>query len=142
MEIFPTLGNAKLCSIASYSIVGMVYKRLPAQIRKWHFSAIGPVLAPFSVMLRRLARLFVIRTRWEAWAIIYALAVGATTRGWRYMEIYPGFGGYLLFLACTGAVFMGGAKILDAVPRKWRGEERRCTDRRRAQAPRDSAVEL
>lgn len=81
-------------------------------------------------MLKRLARLFVIRTRWEAWAIIYALAVGATTRGWHYIEIYPGLGGYLLFLACTGAVFMGGAKILDAVPSKWRGEERRRTDRR------------
>ena len=77
------------------------------------------------MMLKRLARLFVIHTRWEAWAIIYALAVGATTRGWHYLEVYPGVGGYLLFLACTGAVFMGGAKILDAVPPKWRGEERR-----------------
>ena len=111
-------------------------------MRKWHFSAFGPVLAHFSVMLRRLARLFVIRTRWEAWAIIYALSVGATTRGWRYIEIYPGFGGYLLFLACTGAVFMGGAKILDAVPRKWRGEDRRRVDRRQAQVPQSGTVEF
>jgi hypothetical protein len=93
-------------------------------------------------MLRRLACLFVIRTRWEAWAIIYALAVGATTRGWHYMEIYPGYGGYLLFLACTGAVFMGGAKILDAVPRRWRGEERRCIDRRQMQGRQSGTVEL
>jgi hypothetical protein len=93
-------------------------------------------------MLRRLARLFVIRTRWEAWAIIYALAVGATTRGWRYLEIYPGYGGYLLFLACTGAVFMGGAKILDAVPRRWRGEERRRIDRRQEQVRHRGTVEL
>ena len=111
-------------------------------MRKWHFSAFGPVLAHFSVMLRRLARLFVIRTRWEAWAIIYALAVGATTRGWHYMETYPGCGGYLLFLACTGAVFMGGAKILDAVPRRWRGEERRCIDRRQVQGRQSGMVEL
>lgn len=85
-------------------------------------------------MLRRLARLFVIKTRWEAWAIIYALAMGATSRGMAYLDIYPGAGGYLLFLACTGAVFLGGAKILDAVPRKWRGEDRRRArpDRRRA----------
>lgn len=78
-----------------------------------------------------------IKTRWEAWAIIYALAMGGTTRGVRYLEIYPGAGGYLLFLACTGTVFMAGAKILDAVPRKWRGEERRGgqrPDRRRAEA--------
>lgn len=71
-------------------------------------------------MFRRLARLFVIRTRFEAWAIIYGLAMGATTRGWDYVEAYPGYGGYLLFLASTGAVFMGGAKILDAVPPKRR----------------------
>ena len=77
------------------------------------------------MMLRRLARLFVIKTRLEAWAIIYALAVGAIMRGVHYLHDYPGYGGYLLFLACTGAVFMGGAKILDAVPRRWNGEERR-----------------
>ena len=91
--------------------------------------------------MRRLARLFVIRTRWEAWAIIYALAVGATTRGWHYMETYPGYGGYLLFLACTGAVFMGGAKLLDAVPCRWRGEERRCIDRRQVQGRQNGIVE-
>jgi hypothetical protein len=86
-------------------------------------------------MFKRLARLLIIRTRWEAWAVIYALALGATTRGMHYLDLYPGAGGYLLFLACTGAVFMGGAKILDAVPRKWRGEERRkrVADDRRAE---------
>ena len=81
-------------------------------------------------MLRRLCRLFVIRTRLEAWAVIYALALGATTRGIHYLAEYPGAGGYLLFTACTGAVFMAGAKILDAVPRRWRGEERRSVERR------------
>src|SRR3546814_12270812 len=66
-------------------------------------------------MLRKLGRLFVIKTRFEAYAIIYALALGATARGSQYLLEYPGFGGELLFLATTGAVFLGGAKILDAV---------------------------
>ena len=81
-------------------------------------------------MLRRLCRLFVIHTRWEAWAVIYALALGATTRGLHYLDDYPGVGGWLLFAACTGAVFMAGAKILDAVPRRWNGSERRSEGRR------------
>ena len=65
-------------------------------------------------MLKKALRLFVIKTRLEAWAIIYALAMGATTRGLLYVEHYPGFGGWLLFAACTGAVFIAGAKLLDA----------------------------
>jgi hypothetical protein len=64
-------------------------------------------------VLKKALRFFVIKTRVEAWAIIYALAVGATTRGFLYVEHYPGIGGWLLFAACTGAVFMAGAKILD-----------------------------
>ena len=66
-------------------------------------------------MLRKLARLFMIKTRWEAFLIIYALALGATTRGAHYLEVYPGVGGWLLFLACTAAVFLAGAKILDCL---------------------------
>lgn len=66
-------------------------------------------------MLRKLGRLFVIKTRFEAFAIIYALALGATARGSQYLLEYPGWGGKLLFLATTGAVFLGGAKILDAI---------------------------
>jgi len=63
----------------------------------------------------KIKRLFVIKTRWEAYAIIYALALGCVERGIVYLDQYPGFGGKLLFAACTGAVFMAGAKILDAV---------------------------
>lgn len=76
-------------------------------------------------MFARIGRLLVIRSRWEAYAVIYALALGAATRGFHYLAVYDGIGGYLLFAACTGAVFMGGAKILDAVPRRWRGQDRR-----------------
>jgi hypothetical protein len=84
-------------------------------------------------MLARLARLFTIRTRFEAFAIIYALAVGAVTRGYQYMEQYPGPIGWLFFACCTGAVFMAGAKLLDSTQKKRReGEERRASNDRRA----------
>jgi hypothetical protein len=66
-------------------------------------------------MLNKIARLFVIKSRWEAFLIIYALALGATERGLHYLKQFPGFGGYLLFFACTGSVFMAGAKILDCL---------------------------
>jgi hypothetical protein len=66
-------------------------------------------------MLRKIGRLFVIKNRFEAFAIIFALALGATSRGSAYIDQFPGFGGQLLFLATTGAVFLGGAKILDCL---------------------------
>ena len=66
-------------------------------------------------MVRKVGRLFIIKTRWEACLIIYALALGACERGLVYLHQYPGFGGKLLFLACTGAVFMAGGKILDCL---------------------------
>lgn len=66
-------------------------------------------------MFRKISRLFVIKTRVEAFLIIYALALGATSRGASYLDTYPGWGGQLLFLACSGAVFMAGAKILDCL---------------------------
>ncbi|WP_374406110.1 hypothetical protein [Pelagerythrobacter sp.] len=66
-------------------------------------------------MFGKLRRLFVIKTRGEAYLIIYALSLGATARGSAYLTQYPGWGGKLLFLACTGAVFLAGAKILDCL---------------------------
>ena len=66
-------------------------------------------------MWMKIKRLFTIKTKFEAFLIIYALALGATERGVVYMQQYPGYGGMLLALACTGAVFMAGGKILDAV---------------------------
>ena len=73
------------------------------------------MLAVIRGMGKKIKRLFIIKTRWEAYAIIYALALGGVQRGMLYLIEYPGFGGKLLFLATTGAVFMAGAKILDAV---------------------------
>lgn len=66
-------------------------------------------------MLRKIGRLFVIKTRFEAFLIIYALALGAIERGTAYLSQFPGWGGKLLMLACTGSVFMAGAKILDCL---------------------------
>lgn len=66
-------------------------------------------------MLRKIGRLFVIKTRFEAFLIIYALALGSTARGTEYLQKFPGFGGQLLFLATTGAVFLAGAKMLDCL---------------------------
>jgi hypothetical protein len=66
-------------------------------------------------MLRKVTRLFTIKTRFEAFVLIYAIALGATTRGAHYLEQYPGWGGQVLFLACSGAVFLAGAKILDCL---------------------------
>ena len=66
-------------------------------------------------MIRKIGRLFVIRTRIEAFLIIYALALGAVERGMVYLTRFPGWGGKLLVLACTGAVFLAGAKILDCL---------------------------
>jgi hypothetical protein len=86
-------------------------------------------------VLRKLARLFVIRNRLEAYAIIYAIALGAVGRGLHYHQEYPGIGGWLLFAACTGAVFMAGAKILDGTrPYAHRGSSvRRVVARARAE---------
>ncbi len=69
-------------------------------------------------MLRKLGRLFVIKTKFEAFLIIYGLATGAAERGVHYMAEYPGTGGYLLFACCPVAVFMAGARILDSLERE------------------------
>ncbi|MFB0872429.1 MULTISPECIES: hypothetical protein [unclassified Sphingobium] len=65
--------------------------------------------------MERIKSLFIIKTKFEAFLVIYALALGATQRGLVYLDQYPGFGGKLLALACSGAVFMAGGKILDAL---------------------------
>ena len=66
-------------------------------------------------MLSKISRLFTIKTRWEAWLVIYAIALGAVERGRHYLEAYPGFGGWLLAVACTAVVFVAGGKLLDSV---------------------------
>ena len=68
-----------------------------------------------NAMLKKIGRLFTIKTRTEAWLVIYAIAVGAVERAQHYLNQYPGAGGWLLALACTGVVFVAGAKLLDSV---------------------------
>ena len=66
-------------------------------------------------MIKRLARLFTIKTRFEAFLVIYAIAVGAVERGRHYLELYPGSLGWTFALLCTGVVFLAGGKLLDSV---------------------------
>ncbi len=66
-------------------------------------------------MLKKIKRLFVIKTKFEACLIIFALALGAVERGSAYLVQFPGWGGKLLFLAATGSVFLAGAKIFDCL---------------------------
>lgn len=66
-------------------------------------------------MLKRLARLFTIKTRWEAFALTYAIAVGAVERGLHFLEVYPGNIGLFMAVACLGVPFIAGAKLLDSV---------------------------
>ncbi len=66
-------------------------------------------------MLKKIGRLFVIKTRLEAYLVTYAIAVGAVERGVHYLQNYPGNGGILLAAACLGVPFIAGAKLLDSV---------------------------
>jgi len=65
--------------------------------------------------LRKIGRLFVIKTRLEAYLVTYAIAVGSVERGVHYLQQYPGNGGWLLAAACLGVPFIAGAKLLDSV---------------------------
>lgn len=78
-------------------------------------------------MWKKIRRLFVIKTRLEALAVTYAVALGAVERGLHYVERYPGWGGWLLFAACTAVVFMVGGKLMDLTC-KDNGERRRKSD--------------
>lgn len=69
-------------------------------------------------MVRRVARLFQIKTKFEAFLVIYGLATGACERGVGYLEQYPGTGGWMLFALCPIAVFMAGGRILDSIERE------------------------
>jgi len=80
-----------------------------AQIRRWRGNCV------MMCMWSRIARLFVIKTKFEAFLVIYGLGTGAVERGMHYRAQYPGAQGWVLFAACTVAVFMAGAKIIEAV---------------------------
>lgn len=68
-----------------------------------------------SGMWSRVARLFTVTTKFEAFLVIYGLGLGAVERGVHYMQQYPGHGGKLLFAVCPIAVFMAGGRLIDSV---------------------------
>lgn len=68
-------------------------------------------------MWHRIARLFTIKTKFEAFLVIYGLGTGAVERGIHYLHQFPGVGGWILFSVCPIAVFMAGGRILDSVER-------------------------
>jgi hypothetical protein len=65
--------------------------------------------------MKKLARLFQIKTKTEVFLITYALGLGAVKRGEDYLAIYPGKLGWVFFALCTGAVFVAAGKMLQAV---------------------------
>jgi hypothetical protein len=69
-------------------------------------------------LLRKIGRLFTIKTRFEAWFVIYAIALGAVERATAYLAVYPGWLGWTFAAACTGVVFIAGSKLLDSVTPK------------------------
>jgi hypothetical protein len=85
-----------------------------ADFRHWHTACL-------IFRMSKIARLFAIKTRTEVWFVIYAIALGAVERGRAYIDAYPGYGGWLLALACTAVVFLVGARLLDTVEPKTAG---------------------
>lgn len=69
-------------------------------------------------MLRKVSRLFRIKTKFEAFLVIYGLGTGAVERGVHYVHQYPGAEGWMLFCLTPAAVFMAGARILDSLERE------------------------
>lgn len=65
--------------------------------------------------MKKIARLFQIKTKFEVFLITYALGLGAVMRGQEYLQQYPGNMGKVFFALCTGAVFLASAKMLEAV---------------------------
>lgn len=83
-----------------------------ARIRRWHAACF------LSGMMKGIARLFTIKTKFEAFLVIYGLGAGAVERGIHYLDQYPGTFGRVLFGACCIVVFMAGDRILDSVDRQ------------------------
>ncbi|HEX7822460.1 MAG TPA: hypothetical protein VF463_17790 [Sphingobium sp.] len=65
--------------------------------------------------MTKFRRLFMLKTKFEVYLVIYALAVGACERASAYLDQYPGYGGVMLALACSGSVFLAGGLMIDAV---------------------------
>ena len=101
-------------------------------------------------MGKRIARLFTIKTRFEAYLVIFAIAMGAVERGRHYLDIYPGNLGWMFAALATGVVFVAGAKLLDSVrppelemlPARAARPRRRISRNRPRRDPQHSAARL
>jgi hypothetical protein len=65
--------------------------------------------------MKKLSRLFQIKTKAEVFLITYPLALGAVKRGQDYMLLYPGKIGWVFLGLTCAAVFMASSKMLQAV---------------------------
>ena len=65
--------------------------------------------------MKKITRLFQVKTKFEVILITYALGLGAVKRGEDYLMQYPGKIGWVFFALCTGAVFIASAKMLEAI---------------------------
>jgi hypothetical protein len=102
---------SKRSTLSGYLTLTLLLNAQLALFRGWRSSCLT-----FG-MWTKIARLFVIKTKFEAFLIIYSLATGAVERGIVYLHQYPGFEGKMLFSVCPVAVFMAGARILDSIER-------------------------
>jgi hypothetical protein len=68
--------------------------------------------------MTKFRRLFILKSKFEVYLVVYALALGACERADVYLGQYPGLGGKLLALACTGSVFLAGGLMVDAIDLK------------------------
>jgi hypothetical protein len=84
-----------------------------AELRHWHDRCLTMSMR-MPRILRRIGRLFVVKTKWEAWAVTWAVALGGVERGKHYLDLYPGAIGWMFFAACSAVTFLVGAKLLDA----------------------------
>ncbi len=66
--------------------------------------------------MKKLSRLFQIKTKTEVFLVTYALGMGAVERGMVYMHQFHGNAiGKIFFILCTGSVFLAASKMLQAV---------------------------
>jgi len=79
------------------------------------FAELARALLLTFLTMKKIARLFTIKTKLEVFLITYALGLGAAERGKDYMLQYPGNVGKMFFVLCTVAVFIAAAKMLEAV---------------------------
>lgn len=70
-------------------------------------------------MAGKFVRLFTIRTKFEAFLVIYGIACGAIERGLHLQQQHQGWSGWFLLGLSPVIVFMAGARILDSVEREW-----------------------